>query len=177
MSEITNTRYDRLRMFYQNLKESTNEFYPVIYKGIKFTPPEEVKKDKNAYRKYLRVPMKKGSNKQYYFSLYNRLYKLFRGSNNYYFIDVGAGAPPEVKEYGFGTTMLYSYVAMSIYELILWLTGSKNRYKIKISDSVFDPIFNFPQWSYEDYDACLNLTMYPEKDMNDNKTIYLSIFN
>lgn len=177
MNELKETRYDRLKMFYQNLKESVNEFHPVTYKGFKFTPPEEVERDKNSYRKYLRVPMRKGNNKQYYVTLYDKLYKLFRSDNNFYFIDCGQGVPNEVKEYGFGTTMLYSYIAMSIYELILWLTGTRNKYKIKVNDEVFSPIFNYPQWDYDDYDACLQLSMYPKKISNDNKIIALSIFN
>jgi hypothetical protein len=175
MSELSETRYDRLKMFYQNLKESVNEFFPITYKGYTLYPPKEIESDKNAYRKYLKVPMKYGNTKQYIITLYSKKYKLYKYDSNFYFIECGDGVPQQVKEYGFGTSMLYSYIAMSVYELILWLTGSRNKYKLKIDDQVFAPIFNFSQWQHQDYDACLKLTMYPEKT-TDNKIIPLSIF-
>lgn len=174
---LTDTRYDRLTMFYDYLGNSisTSEFGDFSYNGQTYTAPEEMIKDKNAYRKYIRPPFSYANTKQYIFTLYHHVYKFFRYDYHYYYIDCNERIPNDEREYAFGNSVLFSYIAMSVYELIKWLTGKRNRLKLKVTDEVFNPIFSFPQWDVPDYDANLVITMTPI-NYRDSKTIPISIF-
>lgn len=174
---LTSTRYDRLSIFYDNLKTSGCTFCDFNYKGYNFKIPESVEKDKNTYRKMFKLPLKTGNTKQYFITVFDNLYRLYKSDSRYYFIECDNSCPQEVKEYAFGTNPCYSFIAMSIFELIKWLTGFKNKYKIKVEDEVFKPIFNYTQWYQEDPDVTLYLSLFPKKGIiMDKDVIALSIF-
>lgn len=163
-------------MFYERMQSEERPFLPVVNDLCTLNPPKRVQSDKNLYRKYLRVPMNYSDTKQYYVKIFNDYYKLYKSNNNFYFIDVPGVVSNVVKEREFFTSILPSYLTIAIYESILWFTSARLKYKLKVEDHVFHPIFDQPQWSYEDYDCRLLLTMYPSTQ-RDDKTIPISIFN
>jgi hypothetical protein len=54
----------------------------------------------------------------------------------------------------------------------------RKNYRLKVVDEVYTPIFDYPQWTIDDYDVEVKLTMHSDQlgNITDPKLIALSIF-
>lgn len=170
IKELEKSRLSRLKLFYDNLK-NYDEFKDFNVNGIEYRVPRRVPHSKNIYVKYLKFPMNFSKRKRYVYKLYNDYYELYRNDNNFYFIDTDCYNDLE-REYAFGNSVVFSYIAMSIFECLKWLVDEKS-FHVKIIDEVFNPIFEIPQ-----YNSCIGsefrISMYPIRENNNG--IKLSIF-
>lgn len=174
IGELENNRLRRLKQFYENLSQY-NEFSDFYYEQFLYKVPKEIPYDKNISYHYLRYPMNFGSRQLYIVTCYHKYYQLYRSDNHFYFIDTINQYPS--KEYAFGTSVMYSYIAMSIYELLQWLTSKRCvGGPINVIDEVFTPIFEIPKYNNPLSEYSLKLTMYPS-DTESDKQINISIFN